>query len=192
MHQLTTLSIQIDLMVFWFKQACFSRKQKTRTCFCGVFSVISFNFIYCCKFVKLVKMYTCLYRKKRKKKTPPILPTPVFQILSNPPSLSKTHTYKHTEGPIDWHTHINIYLHHLLCTNSSYLYYIEWTIYWYQKFTIFYLYYMVKVIHLLIRCYKTRFFIWNTNNTDRNGVNKQNKHTHTTNTQRKITLERVS
>ena len=35
-----------------------------------------------------------------------------------------------------------------------------------------------------------------TNNTDRNGVNKQNTHTHThthtPNTQRKITLEKVS
>ena len=40
-----------------------------------------------------------------------------------------------------------------------------------------------KIIHLqklylLIRCYKIRFFLWNTNNTDRNGANKQNKHTH--------------
>ena len=47
---------------------------------------------------------------------------------------------------------------------------------------------------MLIRCYKTRFFLWNTNNTDRNGVNKTHTHTHTytRNTQRKITLERVS
>ena len=50
-------------------------------------------------------------------------------------------------------------------------------------------YSLAKVIYLLIRCYKTRFFLSNTNNTDRNGVNKQN--THTPNTQRKITLERV-
>ena len=56
-----------------------------------------------------------------------------------------------------------------------------------------------KIIHfclLLIRCYKTNFFLWNTNNTDRNGVNKQNTHTHThthtLNTQGKITLEKVS
>ena len=34
------------------------------------------------------------------------------------------------------------------------------------------------IIHLLIRCYKTRFFVRNTNNTDRNGVSKQNTHTH--------------
>ena len=38
-------------------------------------------------------------------------------------------------------------------------------------------YSLVKVIYLLIRCYKTRFFLWNTNNTDRNGVNKENTYT---------------
>ena len=52
-----------------------------------------------------------------------------------------------------------------------------------------------KIIHLLkpyllIRCYKTRFFLCNTNNTDRNGVNKQNSHT--SSIQRKITLERAT
>ena len=38
------------------------------------------------------------------------------------------------------------------------------------------------------------FVLWNTNNTDRNRVHKQNTHTHThtPNNQRKITLERVS
>ena len=41
---------------------------------------------------------------------------------------------------------------------------------------------------LIIRS-KTKFFLWNTDNTDENGVNKQN--TYTTNTQRKITLERM-
>ena len=40
-------------------------------------------------------------------------------------------------------------------------------------------YSLVKVIYLLIKCYKTRFFLSNTNNTNRNGVNKQNTHTHT-------------
>ena len=51
----------------------------------------------------------------------------------------------------------------------------------------------VKVIYLLIRCCKARFSLWNTNNTDRNDVNKQNTHTHThtPNTLRKITLERI-
>ena len=38
---------------------------------------------------------------------------------------------------------------------------------------------LVKGIYLLIRCWKGRFFRWNTNNTDINGVNKQNTHTHT-------------
>ena len=69
---------------------------------------------------------------------------------------------------------------------------------------------LVKVIYLLIRCYNTRFPLCNTNDTDRNGVNKQtfssplplplplpprthtHTHTPTPNTQRKITLERVS
>ena len=51
----------------------------------------------------------------------------------------------------------------------------------------------VKVIYLLIRCYKTRFVLRNTNNTDRNGINKQHTHAHTytPNTPRKIKLERV-
>ena len=40
-------------------------------------------------------------------------------------------------------------------------------------------YSIVKVIYLLIRHYKTKFFLWNTNNTDGNGVNKQNTHTQT-------------
>ena len=38
------------------------------------------------------------------------------------------HTHKgkhHTQGPIDWHTHINTHQHHLLCAHSSYLYYIQ-------------------------------------------------------------------
>ena len=56
-------------------------------------------------------------------------------------------------------------------------------------------YSLVNAMYLLIRCYKTRFILWNTN-TDRNGVNKQHTHTHThthtPNTQKKITLERVS
>ena len=38
-------------------------------------------------------------------------------------------------------------------------------------------YSLVEVAYLFIRCNKTRFFLWNTNNTDRNGVNKQKTHT---------------
>ena len=103
---------------------------------------------------------------------------------------------------VDCHTHINIYLHHLLCCHSSCLYNIEWIIQWYQKFTFHNVFFfkncsLVKVIHMLIRWYKTRFFLWNTNNTDRNGVIKENTHTHThtpntLNTLRERTLERVS
>ena len=39
-------------------------------------------------------------------------------------------------------------------------------------------YSLVKVLYLLVICYKARFFLWNTNNTDKNGVNKHT-HTHT-------------
>ena len=46
-----------------------------------------------------------------------------------------SHTYKltntdtqHTHSPADWHTHINLYLHFLLCAHRSYHYYIEWII----------------------------------------------------------------
>ena len=35
----------------------------------------------------------------------------------------------------------------------------------------------VKSVYLFIRCNKTKFFLPNTNNTHRNGVNKQNTHT---------------
>ena len=40
-------------------------------------------------------------------------------------------------------------------------------------------YTIVKAIYLLIRCYKTKSFLWNKNNTDNNGVNKQNTYRHT-------------
>ena len=40
-----------------------------------------------------------------------------------------SHTQKHTQHtqePAIWHTHINIYLHHLLFAYSRYFYYIKW------------------------------------------------------------------
>ena len=40
-------------------------------------------------------------------------------------------------------------------------------------------YSLVEVAYLFFRCDKTKFFLWNTNNTDRNGVDKQNLNTHT-------------
>ena len=62
-----------------------------------------------------------------------------------------------------------------------------------QKFTLqrpamsllFKNYSLIEVIYLLIRFNKIKLFLWNTMNTDRNGVNEQNT------THRKITLERV-
>ena len=45
-----------------------------------------------------------------------------------------THTH-HTAHSWDWYTHITIYSQHLFCADSSYLYYIEWIIHWYQKST---------------------------------------------------------
>ena len=41
----------------------------------------------------------------------------------------QTHTHtQHTQEPVDWHTHINTYLHHLLRAHGSYLYCTEWII----------------------------------------------------------------
>ena len=59
---------------------------------------------------------------------------------------------------------------------------IKRIILWYQKFTFHnvFSFQEVLIIHLLIRCYKTRFFLWNTNNNDRNGLSKENKYTHQT------------
>ena len=90
------------------------------------------------------------------------------------------------QGLIDWHTHINVYQHYLLCAHSNYLYYIEWIIGWYQKFTLtsftmsllFKNYQLVEVTCLLTRCHKTKFFPWNTKNTEKHGANKQSTHHH--------------
>ena len=99
-----------------------------------------------------------------------------------------SHTYANTQGHTS-HSWASTLTHPYkyiftppLCAHISYLYYIEWIIHWYQKFTfymsfLFKKYSLVKVIYLLIRFYKTSFFLWNTNNTDRNGVNKQNTYT---------------
>ena len=51
-------------------------------------------------------------------------------------------------------------------------------------------YSLIEVTFLLISFNKAKSFLWNTKNTDRNDVNKQN--TDTNQTLRKITLERVS
>ena len=115
---------------------------------------------------------------------------------------TQKHT-QHTQGPLDWHTHINTYLHHLLFVHSSYLYYIKWLS---EKFidnknllsamSFLFKNSLVNVIYLLIRGYKTRFVLWNTNNTDRNSVNKQNTHalthTHTANTRKGLISMKIS
>ena len=60
-------------------------------------------------------------------------------------------------------------------------------------FSYFKNYSLIEVTHLLIRFNKTKFFLWNTENTDGNGVNIcTDVHICTTNTLRKITLGRVS
>ena len=66
--------------------------------------------------------------------------------------------HKQTHRYTDWRTQINTYLHHLLCAYSSYLYYTEWIIHWYHKFTFhnvfsFKNFSLLKVINLLINCY---------------------------------------
>ena len=44
----------------------------------------------------------------------------VFYWYSDLTSHTQTHKHtQHTQGPLDWHGHINIYLDHLLCAHSS-------------------------------------------------------------------------
>ena len=50
-------------------------------------------------------------------------------------------------------------------------------------FLLFKNYALVEDIHPLITSNKSNFFLWNTNNTNGNDVNKQNAHTHTHTTQ---------
>ena len=66
-------------------------------------------------------------------------------------------------------------------TCSQKLSVLHWIIHWYQKFTLhnvflFKNYSLVEDAYLFIRCKKTKFFLWSTNNTDINGVTKQNSH----------------
>ena len=72
--------------------------------------------------------------------------------------------YHYSKGPVDLRTRINIYLHHLWCAHSSYLYYIQWIIHWYHNKLLSTMsllsnnYSLKMVLYLLIRCYKTRLF----------------------------------
>ena len=54
-------------------------------------------------------------------------------------------------------------------TCSQKLSVLHWIFDWYYS--------LVGVVYLFIKCIKTKFFLRNTNNTDKNGVNKQNTHT---------------
>ena len=98
---------------------------------------------------------------------------------------TKTHTHtrqdtQHTPGASSLTHPYKYILLFTRCAHSSYFYYTEWVIHWYQKstfhndFSLQILFIYLLKPYLLIRCCNTRFFWWNTNNTDRNGVNKQN------------------
>ena len=123
------------------------------------------------------------------------------------------HLHKHTQdtqGPMKWHIYKCIITSPVMYTQQLPV------LHWMNNLLIqkpilqrsimsllFKNYLPVEVIYLLIRFNKTlltsltsqtslfnKFFLWNTKNTDRNGVNEQN--THTPHTQKNITLERVS
>ena len=51
--------------------------------------------------------------------------------------ITHKHT-QHTQGPVDWHTCIIIYWHHLLCAHSNYLYYIKWLNEWFTDIEIYF------------------------------------------------------
>ena len=92
---------------------------------------------------------------------------------------------------IDW-THIKILTLPFMCTQKlPVLYWInnliqKFTLQRWTLFSLFKNYSFVEVIHMLVRFSKTKFFLWNTSNADKNGINEQNIHS----TDRKITLER--
>ena len=113
------------------------------------------------------------------------LSEPLFQCVSNIHKDTKTHTHtrqdtQHTPGASSLTHPYKYILLFTRCAHSSYFYYTEWVIHWYQKSTFHNDFsFQILFIHLLkpyllIRCCNTRFFWWNTNNTNRNGVNKQN------------------
>ena len=81
-------------------------------------------------------------------------------------------------------THLYKYILTPPATCSQKLSVLHWIIHWYQKFTfhnvtLFKNYSLVEVVYLFIRCNKTNFFLWNTNNTDINSANQENIHTYT-------------
>ena len=75
-------------------------------------------------------------------------------MISHTQTHSNTYTQtQHSQGPVDWHTHINTYLHHLLCAHSSYFYYTEWRIHWCQKFTFYNVFSFQKLFTCKIHIY---------------------------------------
>ena len=108
-------------------------------------------------------------------------------------TLTWYHTQKNTQftqGPLDWHTYIHIYLHHLLRAHNSYLYCTElitcWSKIYFRKFHSVFAYQnysIVEVIYMVVWLNKTKPFLWNTTNTDRKtnntdikDVNEQKTH----------------
>ena len=90
---------------------------------------------------------------------------------------TETHTQRQaTQSWTNRLTHPYKYEQHLLFAHSSSL------LYWMNNSLISSIYFplsfpfknysLLEVLYLLIRCNNTKFFLWNTNNTDRNGVNK--------------------
>ena len=88
------------------------------------------------------------------------------------------------------------YLHHLLCAHSSYVYYNEWIIHWYQKFTFFSKVFSFQKLFtckshvcwldaIKLGSCQTQIILIEM-------VETNSTHTHTINTHRKITLEKVS
>ena len=115
-------------------------------------------------------------------------------------ALTNTHMQRHTAhsgASILTHPY-KCYLHQFSCAHNSYLYCTEWRICIYQTFTS-YIVFFSKIIllqksHLLIRCYKTmKYFetqIILIEMVEMVKINKTDTHTHQT--LRKITMERVS
>ena len=94
-----------------------------------------------------------------------------------------THPYKYILTPpamcLQQLSALRFILHWFSYFHILFYFLIHWFILLSLMFFPFKNYSLVEVIYLLIICSNLNFFMWNTNNTDRNCVNKQNTHTHT-------------
>ena len=105
----------------------------------AVFDVLFYlmiSWMYTCRALRPWCMFYATMRQVYWVLTPDV----AFFLYSD--LISDIHTHKHTHkdtqhtsGPVDWRTHVNVYLHQVLCAHSSYLYCNEWIIHWYQKLT---------------------------------------------------------